>query len=108
MRLGAAAGILNENAIRSALARPYHGYHRHIHEKAAALVHGVVSNHGFADGNKRTALYLVELMVQRSGYELVEDDIAIADTIVAVAAGEMDYAALAQWFKERVVRAERA
>ncbi len=33
---------------------------------------------------------------------------AIADTIVAVAAGEMDYEALAQWFRERVVRAETA
>ena len=50
------------------MARPYHGYHRLIHQKAAALVHAVVSNHGFADGNKRTALYLVELLVQRSGY----------------------------------------
>ena len=106
MRGGAAPGILNENAIRSAIARPYHGYHRHIHEKAAALVHGVVSNHGFADGNKRTALYLVELMVQRSGYELVEDDLVIADTVISVAAGNIDYEALAQWFRERLVRAE--
>ena len=106
MRGGAAPGILNENAIRSALARPYHGYHRFIHEKAAALVHGVISNHGFADGNKRTALYLVELMVQRSGYELVEDDLVIADTVTNVAAGKMDYEALAQWFRERLVRSE--
>lgn len=105
LRDGAATGILNENAVRSALARPYHGYHRYIHNKAAALVHGVVTNHGFADGNKRTALYLAELIVQRSGYELVEDDLAIADTIVAVAAGEMDYEALARWFRERLVRA---
>ncbi len=53
---GGAPGILNPSAVESALARPYHGYHRHIHEKAAALVHGIVSNHGFVDGNKRTAL----------------------------------------------------
>ena len=67
-----------------------------------------MSNHGFADGNKRTALYLAELLVQRSGYELVEEDMAVADTITAVAAGDMDYEALAQWFRERVVRAETA
>ncbi len=72
------------------------------------MVHGVATNHGFADGNKRTSLYLVELMLQRSGYELVEDDMAIAETIVAVAAGDMDYEALAQWFSERVVRAKGA
>ena len=106
MRGGAAPGILNESNIRSALARPYHGYHHFIHEKATALVHGIVSSHGFVDGNKRTALYLVELMLRRSGYELVEDDIAIADTITSVAAGQMDYEALAQWFRERLVRSE--
>ena len=77
-----------------------------IHEKAAALVHGVVSNHGFADGNKRTALYLVELMVQRSGYEFVEDDMVIADTITSVAQGETKYEALAAWFRERLVRSD--
>ena len=108
MHGGAAPGILNESNIRSTLARPYHGYHRSIHEKATALVHGIVSSHGFVDGNKRTALYLVELFLRRSGYRLAEDDMAIADTIVAVAAGEMDYEALARWFRERVVRAAGA
>ena len=54
---GGDPGILNANALKSAIARPYHGYHRRIHKKAAALVHGIVSNHGFVDGNKRTALY---------------------------------------------------
>ena len=36
---GGAPGILNEHAIRSALARPYHGYFESLHEKAAALIH---------------------------------------------------------------------
>ena len=59
------------------------------------MVHGIVSNHGFADGNKRTALYLVELLVQRSGYEFVENDEVVADTITGVARGEIGYAELA-------------
>ena len=101
---GGAAGPVNEHAIRSALARPYHGYHRRIHEKAAAVVHGIVSNHGFADGNKRTALYLIELLALRSGYEFVEDDEVIADTITSVARGETDYEDLAEWFRPRLVR----
>ena len=95
---------MSEHAIRSALARPYHGYHRLIHQKAAALVHGIVSNHGFSDGNKRTALYLVELLAQRSGYDFVEDDDVIADVIVDVARGETGYEDLARWFRERLVR----
>ena len=67
------------------------------------MVHGIVSNHGFADGNKRTALYLVELLAQRSGYEFVEDDEAIADTITSVARGETGYEQLAEWFRPRLV-----
>lgn len=101
---GGAPGIVNEHAIRSALADPYHGYHRLIHEKAAALVHGIVSNHGFSDGNKRTALYLVELLAQRGGFEFHEEDEAIADTITSVAQGETGYDDLAEWFRERLIR----
>ena len=68
------------------------------------LVHGIVSNHGFVDGNKRTALYLVELLVQRSGYEFVEDDEVVAETITSVARGEISYEHLAEWFRERLAR----
>lgn len=64
----------------------------------------MVTNHGFSDGNKRTALYLVELLAERSGYEFVEDDMVIADTITSVAQGETGYDELAGWFKQRLVR----
>lgn len=73
----------------SAIARPYHGYHRRIYEKAAALLHALVSNHGFVDGNKRTALYLIELLAQRSNYDFVEHDEVVADVITDVARGDM-------------------
>ena len=33
------------------------------------------------DGNKRTALYLVELLIQKSGYRLEEDDDALVDIL---------------------------
>jgi len=61
--------------------------------KAAALVHGIVADHGFVDGNKRTALYLVELMVERSGYEFIEHDMAfiraVADRVTVLARGSL-------------------
>ena len=95
---------MSEHAILSAIARPYHGYHRLIHQKAAALLHGIVTNHGFSDGNKRTALYLVVLLVKRSGYEFVEDEVVVADLISSVAQGETGYDELVDWFKPRLVR----
>ena len=61
-------GISSLHLIESALARPYSGYHPAIQNKAAALLHSVVGNHGFVDGNKRTAWLLVETLIHRSGY----------------------------------------
>ena len=105
---GCAPGLLNANAIASALARPYHGYHRFIHQKAAALAHAVISNHGFVDGNKRTALHLVELLVQSSGYILEEHDDAVVEILIHVASGDVDYDDLATWFRSRLVRKRHA
>ena len=69
------------------------------------MVHGIVAGHGFTDGNKRTALYLMELLIQRSGFELIEDnDLEVADVITSVARGDMDYDELAHWFRDRIVR----
>ncbi|MSO89334.1 MAG: hypothetical protein EXQ89_05135 [Rhodospirillaceae bacterium] len=50
---------MNIGLIESAIARPYSGYYRSIVKKAAALLESMASNHGFADGNKRTTLILV-------------------------------------------------
>ncbi|WP_373636899.1 Fic family protein [Yoonia sp. BS5-3] len=49
--------------IESGLSRPYSGYHRFIYSKAAALLHSMINNHGFTDGNKRTAWLLVEILI---------------------------------------------
>lgn len=51
----------------------------------------MVGNHGFADGNKRTAWLLVEILIDRSGYKLdIPDDEPVDDLVVAAAAGEID------------------
>jgi death on curing protein len=67
---GGPPGVLNLGLIESAIARPYCGYYRKIYQKAASLTHGVACNHGFVDGNKRTSIYAVGLLLGRSGYEM--------------------------------------
>ncbi len=104
LEFGGAEGIRDENAILSALARPYHGYHHRIYQKAAALVHGIIKSHGFVDSNKRTSFYLVDLLAERSGYVIVESDEAIGDMFVSVANGETGYQELAEWFRDRLLR----
>ncbi|MXZ17737.1 MAG: type II toxin-antitoxin system death-on-curing family toxin [Rhodothermaceae bacterium] len=100
---GGAPGVLNEHAIRSALARPYNGYFETLHDKASALIHGVVSNHGFVDGNKRTALYLALLFIHKSGFEVLVKPEAVVDVITAVARREMSREELAEWIREELI-----
>ena len=103
---GGRDGVTSLHLIESAIARPYSGYHRPLAKKAAALLHSVVGNHGFVDGNKRTAWLLVELLIDRSNYYLnIPDDEPVDDLVVAVASGEMDFEALVLWFKGRLAKA---
>ncbi len=98
-------GVLNWDAILSAIGRPYSGYHRPIASKAAALLHALVQNHGFVDGNKRTALLTTLLLIERSGYRLeLHDSERIDDIVVNVAEGHVNFDALVSWFRERLVK----
>lgn len=91
--------------IESALARPYSGYHRAIERKAAALLHAPVSNHGFVDGNKRTAWLATTILIDRSGYDLIlQPEDLIDDLVVDVAAGRIGYDDLVLWFAARLAR----
>jgi len=96
---------LNLAVIESAIGRPYSGYHRPIARKTAALLHALVQNHGFVDGNKRTALLVTLLPIERSGYRLVlEPNERIDDIVVHVAEDRIDFDNLVSWFRARLVR----
>ena len=102
---GGREGVIDLGLIESALGRPYSGYHRSIQGKSAALLESMVGNHGFIDGNKRTAWLLVELLIERSGYALaINDDEPIDDLVVRVAEGNLGFHDLCVWFRDRLVK----
>jgi death on curing protein len=106
LTFGGRDGISSLHLIESALARPYSGYHRPIARKAAAVLHSMVGNHGFIDGNKRTAWLLVEILIARSGYSLgIPDGERVDDLVVSVAAGDTLFDELVDWFKLRLAKA---
>jgi len=93
--------------VQSAIARPYMGYDKPIYKKAAALLQSVATNHGFVDGNKRTALYLVNLFLHKSGYvlqskSLMDQEEEIEHLIMDVVVKFLEYDELVLWFKKRV------
>lgn len=102
-------GIRDAASVESAIARPYTGYYRSIERKAAALTHSLALNHGFVDGNKRTALYAVNLFLRKSGYILRHRSKPVANRevetmIVAIVEHQMSFDDLVVWLRERIVR----
>ena len=106
LRYGGRDGIISMHLIESALARPYSRYHRLIASKAAALLHSVATNHGFVDGNKRTAWLLVEILLERSGYSLtIAADAPIDDLVVEIADNRRSFPEIVDWFADRLAPA---
>ena len=75
---GGAKGYHDEKLIRSALARPLHwafgeDIYKDVFDRAAALLDSIANNHGFRDGNKRTAM-------AAATYYLYTNDISVSYT----------------------------
>jgi death on curing protein len=104
------AGVTNPGLIDSAISRPYNGYYRSLAKKAAALLQSMAGNHGFADGNKRTTVILVDMLISKSGYRLVPNypsesiDAAIEETVMKVVIHQLNFEELCKWFETRLVR----
>lgn len=104
---------MNLDVIESAVGRPYTGYYPKIWQKAGAIAESVAGNHGFTDGNKRTALYLLLLLIDESGYRLEPlkgEDIqtAITDLLLAIADHKIEIDEITEWFRLRIVRVTEA
>lgn len=107
---GGRPGIPNLHLVRSAIDRPYNGYYRSIARKAAALIESMATNHGFADGNKRTTLILLHTLLTRSGYQLklTEEDASLdqaaEEMVVAVVTHDISFKGLVGWLEARLKR----
>lgn len=102
---GGSAGVRDEGLLASALARPINlcAYGSpDVADCAAAYGFGIARNHPFIDGNKRTAFVCAELFLMLNGSELVADDLSCVSTMLALAAGEIDEAALADWLRRHM------
>jgi len=99
---GGMAGLRDEGALESALARPLNRWAYGEEDRcalAAAYAFGIARNHPFADGNKRTAWVLARLFLRLNGAEIAFDPANAIRTVLALAAGELSEEELADWFR---------
>ncbi|MEX1111134.1 MAG: type II toxin-antitoxin system death-on-curing family toxin [Chthoniobacterales bacterium] len=99
---GGCSGIRDEGLLESALARPQQLYHYgkpSMPEMAAAYTAGIVKNHPFLDGNKRTGFMMGAGFLERNGYEFIASEAEVVIRTLALAAGEMSEADYAAWLE---------
>ena len=107
---GGLSGLLDPGRLESALARPQHllSYGK---PDAAALVAayacGLVRNHPFADGNKRTAWVIARVFLADNGYRLRFDPADAVRRMEATAANTLSESELAEWFRERISKGKQ-
>jgi death-on-curing protein len=97
---GGASGVRDETLLKSALARPrQHWVYTNVPDLivlAAVYTGGIVGNHPFVDGNKRTGFMMGVLFLELNGFAFTASQEDAAQAVIALASGvlnEDDYAA---------------
>lgn len=101
---GGSVGVLDSAMIDSALNRPvdkwHYGGERDPFVLAAAYGFGFAKNHGFRDGNKRTALMAMYTFLGANGIELDAPEPETLAVVTQLAAGDLSESALAEWLRD--------
>ncbi|MFN0080385.1 MAG: type II toxin-antitoxin system death-on-curing family toxin [Prosthecobacter sp.] len=104
---GGSPGIRDEGLLDSALGKPHNLFsygNPAIFDLAASYVFGLVKNHPFLDGNKRTGFVVGVLFLQLNGYYLTAPEADAAIRTLALAAGDMKESAYAAWLESNSTR----
>lgn len=103
VRFGGSDGLRYEGLMLSALARPenirVYEPDADIFRLAAAYCTGIVKNHPFIDGNKRTGVLWAVVFLGINGVELTFDEATIVAMIYGLAASEVTELQLENWLR---------
>ena len=104
VRHGGAGGIRDAGLLESAIARPrnLHAYgESDLCALAAAYAAGIVRNHPFVDGNKRTGFVTAALFLQENGRRLTAPEAEAVVMTLGLASGEMPEEGFTAWLRDR-------
>lgn len=99
---GGGLGVRDPGLIESSLHRPLASFESHLvyptpHERAAVLWLGLIRNHGFVDGNKRTATAAMARWLEQEGFHLRSGQDELVEVAVGIATKELEVEAVAVW-----------
>ena len=105
---GGAGGLRDSGLLQSALARPQQQHAdaktADIIDMATAYTAGIVRNHPFLDGNKRTGFVVGILFLELNGYRFVASEEDAAQAVLTLAAGTIEEGDYSSFLRSNVVR----
>ena len=105
---GGSDGLRDRGLLESALARPENilAYEpdADVFRLAAAYGYGLVKNHPFIDGNKRTGTLAAVVFLGLNGVQVDFEEAEIAVMIIGLAASEFSENDLADWLRKNAAR----
>jgi death on curing protein len=108
---GGAAAVRDVALLESAVARPRQLFtydpSADVFAVAAAYTVGIVENHPFADGNKRTSFVIGILFAELNGYVFRASEEAAAQAVIDLAAGASDEAGYGAFLRRHLRRSKR-
>jgi death on curing protein len=100
-------GVESRDLIESALARPKHAAiyeNADIVRQAATLCFGLIKNHPWTSGNKRTASFLMDEFLLRNGFELAATSNDLLKMSLSVESDKWKVDEIEGWLRSRVTR----
>ena len=97
-------GVFDRSLVGSALACPRHAAtleRADIIRQAATLCFGLIKNHPWLGGNKRTATILVDRFLHLNGLDLRTTVHETVEMVLAVEADRWDIDAITAWYRQR-------
>ena len=100
---GGSPGIRDQGLLESALARPQnlYAYSEQVTfaQLAASYAVGLAKNHGFIDGNKRTAWVICAVFLELNGIPVIADQVTVVAMMLGVASGTISEGDFAHWLE---------
>ncbi|MBI2085413.1 MAG: type II toxin-antitoxin system death-on-curing family toxin [Candidatus Aenigmarchaeota archaeon] len=97
---GGHAGMINVGNLDFTVAQA--NYVGNLTKKLATLLFGIVARHPFVDGNKRTALVVVEAILRTAGKRLTAGEKDLWVLLNKISIGEMNVKQIAEWLSKNI------
>jgi death on curing protein len=103
---GGAPGVRDEGLLHSALTRPRqranYDENADVIDLAVAYTAGIIRNHPFVDGNKRTGFLIGILFLELNGYRFTAPETTTTNAVIELAAGTLDEAGYTAFLRANV------